>query len=136
MNNNLVNIVEDYIAEKRNGSHVDEKKYARRIGKLKKNEDQIHEIMIEMDDDCDKELLAGAGVKSAKKGIVISVIIFVALASTSILSALGLIFQGKLFVLFYGGIAAAFLYGMKCYSEIVAVKQRKARRELKWKNWN
>lgn len=127
--------MEDYISEKRNGRRIDEKSFTRRLEKLKKTDEQVHQIMIEMDDDCDKELLASSGVKKAKKGLVMSIVIGLSLAVFSILSALGHLFQGNVVVVFYGGIATAFLFGGKSYNEIVGVKLRRKRRELKWKNW-
>lgn len=136
VNDNLISIVEDYISEKRNGQNLNKNTYTIRLKKLKKTEDQIHEIMMEIEDDCDRELLASSGVKNAKKGIIISVIVGLSLALVSILSALGYLFQGNLMVLFYGGIASAFFFGTKNYNEIVGVEHRRKRRELKWKNWN
>ena len=135
-NDSLTDIVEDYISEKRDGRRPSEATLKSRLKRFIKNDDQIHEIIIEIDDDCDKELLAGSGAKKSKKGLTLSIIVFLGLCLITILSGLGFLFKGNLFVFFYGGIATSFLYGSKCYYEIIGVKQRMKRRELKWKNWH
>lgn len=131
----LINIVEDYISEKRNGIKIDDEKYRRRLSKIKIKEDQINQILFEIEDDCDRELLAGVGIKVAKRGLVLSTIICLLLMIIAIMSSFGLFFHGRLSFIFFGGIAASILYGTKCYYEIAGVKQRIKRRELKWKKW-
>ena len=63
----LVNLVEKYIAQKRDGELVDQNYFENELRKLGKSQDQINDLIIEMDDDADKELLAGEGLKRSNK---------------------------------------------------------------------
>ncbi len=67
MSDSLPNIVEDYILEKRNEGSVNRDIYSDRLRALGLRDEEIHNIIIEIDDDCDKELLAGKGIKKSEK---------------------------------------------------------------------
>ena len=136
IDDNLISIVEDFISESLNGKTPNQDSYTRRIQKLKKSEEEIHEILIEIQDDCQKEIIASNGIRNAKKMLILSVISGLILATVSIISAIGFLFQDKTTVLFYGGVAASIIYGAKNYRIIKSVDQRKKRRALKWSNWN
>jgi hypothetical protein len=136
MDDNLKSIVEDYISDSLNGKMPNQNSYSRRLQKTKKSEEEIHEILIEINDDCIKEISASSGVRNAKKMLLLSAIGGLILATVSIISALGFLFQDKTTVLFFGGVAASIIYGAKNYRVIKSVEQRKKRRALKWSNWN
>lgn len=132
MIDNLTKITEDYILEKRTSNKINQTHFKKRLEILGKNENQIHEILVEIDDDCDKELLAGQGIKKAKTGLFISLFIALGFASLSIATALGYLLGGRIQVFFFGIIGASLVYTIKSYQEIKAVKHRKKRRAMKW----
>ena len=135
VNDTVLLILEDFISDKRRNANMDQQPYIQRLQLLNKTDEKIHEIMIEMEHDANKEVLTGDSLKNAKQGLILCVIIGLCLASLTVLTALGYFTNGKTTVFFYGGIAASFLFGAKNYSAITGAKHREKRRILKWKNW-
>ena len=132
----LVDLLELYISTKRSGEPIDKKDFADRLALLGKSEAQIHDILIEFDDDCDKELLAGMGAKKAKRLMIFGLILGFGGIILSISMALGVFGSISGFtVVPYGIVAASFIAAGKAYAEIGLVKKRKKRRALKWENW-
>lgn len=133
---NLHDIIEDYISGKRKNPRLKVEAFEKRILVQKISDSQLHDILIEMEDDCDKEMLAGSGIKKAKQKLFLSLLVALSFALISILSALGYLFEGKISFVFYGIIAVSLLTASYSYNEIRAVDQRSKRRELKWKKWH
>ncbi|NVK63141.1 MAG: hypothetical protein HWE22_01090 [Flavobacteriales bacterium] len=133
----LIELVEEYIAKKRENAPIETAQFRQRIRKLGYSEDQTQDILIEIDDDADKELLAGIGIKRAKQRLVSSLIIGFAGIAFSIAGALGLFSFGTgILIVPFGIVGAAFIAAGKAYAEIGLVEKRKKRRRLKYDGWN
>lgn len=131
----LMDLVEAYISAKQNGQRIDIPYFHDSLERLGYSEAKIHELMLEMDDDADKELLAGMGLKKAKQlfvggliGAFLGAVLTIALTFTR--------FSGiSVSILPYGLIGAAFITVGKAYAEIGLAKKRRKRRAFKYENW-
>lgn len=133
----LVNLVEKYVAQKRDGELIDQNYFENELRKLGKSPDQIHDLIIEMDDDADKELLAGEGLKRSNRiftfGLILGVGgIILTIAWAADMFGFG---SGRLTIVPFGLIGGAFIAVGKSYSEIGLVEKRRKRRALKYENW-
>ena len=134
----LVELVEDYISQKRNRAPIDTEHFKSKLNRLGYSSDQISDILIEMDDDADKELLAGDGTKKAKQKLVLGLIIGILGMIFTITYALGA-FGGSasgIVIIPFGLIGGAFIIAGKTYTELGLVKKRKKRRSLKYEKWS
>lgn len=134
----LIDLVEEYIARKRNRIPSDSAYFRRELERFGYSPDQVQNLLIEMDDDADKELLAGDGLKKARTKLIFSLIVGLLGMVLSFAGAVGLfgLVSLSLFFIPFGIIGAAFLVAGKAYSEIGLVEKRKKRRLLKYQKWN
>lgn len=134
--NPLVELVEEYIAKKREKHPIDTAQFRQRIHQLGFSEDQAHDILIEMDDDADAELLAGIGIKKARQRLVVSLVIGIAGIVFSIIAALGMLSGGfGILIIPFGLVGGAFITAGKASAEIGLVAKRKKRRRMKYEVW-
>ncbi len=132
----LVHLVEEYISQKRNQVPIETAPFRQRIRQLGYSEDQTQDLLIEIDDDADKELLAGIGLKKAKQRLVVSLIIGIIGIVFSTSAALGFFSAGAgILIIPFGLVGAAFITAGKAYAEIGLVEKRKKRRQLKYNGW-
>ena len=131
----LVNLVEKYVSHKRDGKLIEQDYFQNELYKLGKSPDQIHDLMIEMDDDADKEVLAGEGLKRSNKIFSFGLILGILGIVLTIAGALGAFGSFRLSVVQVVLIGGAFLAVGKSYSEIGLVEKRRKRRALKYENW-
>ena len=134
----LTNLVEEYISLKRDVLPVDLKYFESALRKLGKSTDQIHALLIEMDDDADEELLAGAGLKQSNRIFTFGLILGIVGLVLIVLWALDLFGfgSGRLTIVPFGLIAGAFVAVGKSYAEIGLVEKRRKRRAMKYQKWN
>ncbi|MDG1333051.1 MAG: hypothetical protein P8P74_12030 [Crocinitomicaceae bacterium] len=134
----LVHLVEEYIARKRNRVPLGSAYFRSELKRIGYSPDQIQDLLIEMDDDADKELLAGDGVKKAKQKLIISLLVGILGMSLSIAGAVSGVFgviSFGLIIIPFGLIGATFVVAGKAYAEIGLVNKRKKRRFLKYQKW-
>ena len=137
--NSLAELVEEYISQKRDRKPSDTAYFKSKLQRLGYLPSQVDDLLIEMDDDADKELLAGDGLKKAKLKLIVSLIVGFAGMTISIAAALVGIFgftSISLMVIPFGIIGGSFIVAGKAYSEIGSVKKRKKRRSLKYQKWS
>lgn len=135
--NDLPQLVEEYIAHKRNRTPSNSSYYRKSLQQLGYSSDQIQNLLIEMDDDADKELLAGDGSKKAKQKLILSLLVAfagIALSIAGAIGAFGLVSLG-LFIIPFGLIGTSFVVAGKAYAEIGLVEKRRKRRLMKYQNW-
>ena len=133
----LVNLVEKYVSQKRDGDLIDQNYFENELLKLGKSPDQIHNLILEMDDDADKEVLAAEGLKRSNKiftfGLILGLFgIVLTIAWAMDIFGFG---GGRLTIVPFVLIAGAFIAVGKSYSEIGLVEKRRKRRALKYQNW-
>lgn len=133
----LVNLVEKYVSQKQDGDLIDQNYFENELQKLGKSPNQIHDLIIEMDDDGDKEVLAEEGLKKSNRifgfGLTLGIIgIVLTIAWALDMYGFG---SGRLTIVPFVLIAGAFIAVGKSYSEIGLVEKRRKRRALKYQNW-
>ena len=132
VNDSLNHIREDYITDSFSRKGINITVYTMRLKKLRFNNEIIQVILLDFEDEVDKEKLARFNVENTRKLVIGGVVI--AFILITILSAMGILF-GTSFIsyTFFGGITMALLAALKGYDEIKNRKRRKEVRELFWK---
>lgn len=132
----LIELLEKYISTTRSGQPIDKKYFIDQLTLFGKSEVQIDEILIEFDDDCVKELLAGTGAKKAKRLMIFGLILGVSGIIISIYMALFRALPSvSITIVPFGLVASSFIAVGKAYAEIGLVKKRRKRRAMKWETW-
>ncbi|MFK7784986.1 MAG: hypothetical protein AB8B56_07715 [Crocinitomicaceae bacterium] len=132
--NPLIQLVEEYISRKRNSAPLNNSYFQNRLERLGYSSDEIQELLIEIDDDADKELLAGEGTRKAKRKLVISLIVGVLGMIVSIVGAFVPVSLGVTLIPL-SLIGGSFVIAGRAYTEIGLVKKRRSRRAFKYQNW-
>lgn len=137
LSNPLIDLVEYYISLKRDSKPIEATMFSSELTRLGFSPSQVADLLIEMDDDADKELLAGEGVKKAKNKLVVALIVGISGIVLTLANAVGVLPFAPFGVMIipYGIVAAAFIVAGKAYSEIGLVDKRKKRRFLKYQDW-
>lgn len=135
--NPLIELVEEYVSRKRNHVSIDIPYFKSKLQHWGYSSEQIHDLLIEMDDDADKELLAGDGSKKAKQKLIISLIVVAMGMTVSIAGATGLFGAMSLGVFFipFMLVGGALVTAGKANTEIGLVKKRRISRAFKYGNW-
>lgn len=107
-------------------------KIKRQLEILGKNEDDIHWIITEFEDEWDKQLLQMNRLKNSKTQIFVGLVVALLFATLSIFMALKIINIGVV-ILFYGFVAAGILVALKGFQARRMEKLRIERREIKWR---
>ncbi len=130
----LVNLVEKYVSQKLDGELIDQTYFENELKKLGKSPEQIHDLILEMDHDADKEVLAGEGLKRSNKIFVFGSILGILGIILTIAWALDMFGfgRGRLTIVPFSLIAGAFVAVGKSYSEIGLVEKRRKRRAFKY----
>lgn len=131
MNESLYELLEYFIEQKYLKNSTVENECRTQLKQTGKTEDEIHDILIEFDDEWTKEQLQGESRKKAKFFI--------------IGGGLGFVFGGVylVYLALLGGfstgsivlLAGSALTVLKGFNEIADAKRRKVRRALKWTSW-
>jgi hypothetical protein len=131
---NVYTLLQNYFEQRsRNISNTTSLK--RELGNLGKTPDEIYEILIEFDDDWDRELIHRHEVKHAKLYFIGGLAIAVLIGSVCILSTLNLIPNHGVTYIWYSGVAAGFLLAIKGWNGNKTQKIRQERLKLKYENW-
>ena len=131
----LVNLVEKYVSQKRDGNLMDRNYFEIELEKLAKSPDQIHDLIVEMDADADIELLAAAGLKRSNRIFSFGLILGILGIVLSIAGAMDVFGRVRLTIIQVVLIAGAFIAVGKSYSEMGMVEKRRKQRALKYQNW-
>ena len=134
----IATLVEKYIAQKSNNIPINTPHFEAALRKMGKSPDQIHELLVEMDDDADKEIPAGIGLIQSRKIMIVGSLAG-SLGITACIVAVRYDLGLDNFVMSivpFGLIAFAFIAVGKAYSETRRMKKRMERRSIKYKNWS
>ncbi|MCR9171416.1 MAG: hypothetical protein NXI10_02920 [bacterium] len=133
-NETVYDILLDYL-EQRKSFNLDSKSIERRLSKIGKNEDQIHEIMVEFDDEWDREQLFQHELKKANFNLYGGGFLAVAFAVLSILSALNVITFGGVNFVFYGAVAFSTASAIWGWNTLRKSDLRDKRLRIKYEKW-
>jgi len=136
--NSLLQLVEEYNSRRRNRIPLDTEYFRNELKRLGYSPDQISDILIEMDDDADKELLAGDGSQKAKQKLIISLIVGllgILISIAGVIGFFGIVSMG-LMIIPFGIVGTSFVVAGKAYTEIGLVEKRRKRRFLKYPQWS
>ena len=132
MNERVVDIVEDYLQKNFSGEQIKESDLERRIRRCRVPEDQIHELIVEIKDEFNREKNHRVKLKNAKQSIFMGILIALGFMTLSIVSSMGYLFGGYIPMFTYGAIAVAFVTSGQSYMYIRKSKSVKQRREIKY----
>ena len=133
-NETAYDILLDYLDQRKN-QNLNSKSIERRLKNLGKNEDQIHQIMIEFDDEWDRECMHHREVKNSKTFFVGGLLAAFCAGIISILSALGFGILPNFTLVWIGGVSAGLMLALKGASGIRKSKLRTNRLKIKYQNW-
>lgn len=132
----VIDIVEDYLAKRISGEDFSSSELRRRIKNTGVSEDMLEDILIEIDDELDRERLNQITLNKSRKLLFLGPLLAICFMTISILSAMGFLFNGRVFIIFYGVIAVGILTGYQAYFKIKKSKLVKERREIKWRSYD
>lgn len=131
----LVALLEQSIVNRTIAADFSEKTIEIELEQMGKSPAQIHELLIELDDEWKKEQLAIKRLKKNKKKLVLSIFSVILIGTFMILSARYPFLKGRSQLFPFILIGAILLTVLKAYDEIRKEKKRKKRRLLKWEIW-
>lgn len=131
---NVYDILLDYL-DQRQKAELDSASIERRLRKMRKNKDQIHQIMIEFDDEWDRECIHQREVKNSKTIFVGGLIAAFCIGTINIISALGFGPFPNFTIIWIGGVAGGFMLAIKGFNGMRKRKLREKRLKIKYENW-
>lgn len=120
--------------EQRSQNNRDNKPIAEHLKNIGKTPDEIHEILIEFDDEWDRELLLRKEVKNAKIYFIGGSAAAIAIGAFTIFTALNPIGM-RLTYVWYGGVAGGLLLAIKGWNNLKKQENREKRLKIKYENW-
>ena len=135
LNDTLPQIAEHYFQERHASGRVSEEQYIKRLKQLRKSDEEIRAILIELDDDYDKFLLHGMLRRKATLVAILGFSVAIVLIAFFCVLYFQAIMSGKIILTFTSGIAVALVAGLKGLNELQMEKYRQERRQFKWSNW-
>lgn len=130
----IYEVLIDYL-EQRKSAQLDLQSIRRRMEKIGKTEDEIHQLLIEFDDEWDREQLHLHEVKYAKSLFLGGLILAFSIGIVSILSAMNIGPFSRIPFIWYGGVAAGLLLAFKGRNGIRKTKFREKRLKIKYLKW-
>ena len=130
----VYDILLDYL-DQRQKAELDTSSIERRLRKIRKNEDQIHQILIEFDDEWDRECNHQREVKNSQTIFVGGLIAAFCIGTISILSALGFGIFPNFTIVWVGGVAGGFMLAIKGFNGMRKRKLREKRLKIKYQKW-
>jgi len=131
---NVYDILLDYLDQRKDGT-LDSSSIERRLRKMRKSQDQIHQIMIEFDDEWDRECIHTREVKNSTKLFYGGLLAAFCIGVISILSALGVRLFSNITIVWIGGVAGGFMLAIKGFNGMRKTKLREKRLKIKYQNW-
>lgn len=136
MNNQaLITLLNNYLEDRKNKRFSSEA-FKNELRKLGKNEEEIHELYIEFDDEWTKEEMSLLNLKKSKGQMIYGTLLAVGMGTASILSAVQVYDAGTPgIIIFDGAVATGLLLFLKGFNDMRMEKIRKKRRIMKWAAW-
>ncbi len=105
------------------------------LAKIGKNQGEIYDILIEFDDEWDRDLLHRKLMKKAEFNVIIGCILAIGAGTFCILSAVNMLsFQGFT-IIPYGLVASGIFAALMGWNYMKTAKIREKRLKLKYQNW-
>jgi hypothetical protein len=135
MSEEIIPIVESYLEARRFKTKVTNSEYKQKLKLINISENKIDDIILKMDDEWTSEHLLRMKIKRSRANMFGGYIIGVLGIIITVLTFLGILFNGQIFIFFYGAIAAGIVTGILSQSSISSIKHELKMRKYKWKNW-
>lgn len=133
-NETVYDILLDYLNQRKN-AELDSELIKRRLKRNGKNEDEIHQIIVEFDDEWDRECIHLKEVKNSKTIFIGGLLAAVCIGIISILSALGFGIFPNFTLTWFGGVAAGLMLAIKGFNGMRKRTLREKRLKIKYQNW-
>lgn len=130
----VYDILLDYFEQRRNAT-LDTQSIRIRLEKIGKNDDQIHEILIEFVDEWGREMAQQREFKNASFYTYGGASLALGVGFVSMLSALNIQPFARIPIIWYGGVVAGILFMLRGIGLSKQRKTRQDRLKLKYEKW-
>ncbi len=135
MKEGIVEIVEEYLENRRFKKNIPTSEFRFKLRKLNQNEEQINDLLLKMDDEWTKEQFMRAKLKTAKTNFILGITVSILAVLLAILGYLGYLAEGRVFIFYYGAIAGGIVLAIKGNHDKFVLTSDLERRKSAWKNW-
>lgn len=135
MSDKIIPIVGSYLLEKRESKQLNETKYIERLREINIPENRIPDFLLNMEDVWVYDEFLSQKIKLSIFHIYLSYSIICFGIILTLLTYLGLLFENKIQIAFYGLVAAGLLSLFKSRTSLSKLKLEREIQKYKWKEW-